>query len=206
MGNRWGCGANRIASHWLRGGGGGIGRTRVSAFAARGCRGCCVAILDPNAGAIRTRRGERSLPPACDVADDRQVRRAVRAIVADPGPIDAIVNRAGIMREEHASARPSARRSIGSSTPIQSARSMFCRRQSRHCDGPRARSSLPRRHRRITSSARAHRPSPRPAIHAATKGAVESCAKALSVEPAPVGRAAKRGRSRLDADADSPLS
>ena len=57
-------------------------------------------MLDPNAGAIRTRRGERPLPPACDVADDQQVRRAVRAIVADPGPIDAVVNRAGIMREE----------------------------------------------------------------------------------------------------------
>ena len=87
----------------------------------------------------------------------------------------------------NASARPSARRSIGSSTPIQSARSMFARRQSRHCDRPRARSSPPRQHRRITSSARAHRPSPHPAIHAATKGAVESHTKALSAEPAPVG-------------------
>ena len=85
----------------VTGAGGGIGR----AIALRLARdGCDIAILDVNAaGAEETARlvretGRRSCAVTANVAERASVRAAVDSMVAELGPIDVLVNNAGILR------------------------------------------------------------------------------------------------------------
>jgi 3-oxoacyl-[acyl-carrier protein] reductase len=83
----------------ITGGGAGIGRGLVLAFAREGA---CVAVLDrdPQRGGsaaeeARAAGGEASFF-ACDVSRPEQVAEAVAAATAACGPIDVLVNNAGI--------------------------------------------------------------------------------------------------------------
>ena len=80
----------------VTGAGGGIGEAVSRAFAAQGAR---VALLDVDlarASAVaQTLPGARAY--ACDVADSAAVQRAMESVGSDLGPIDALVNNAGII-------------------------------------------------------------------------------------------------------------
>ena len=160
----------------VAGGGGGIGRACVTAFAARGYR---IAIVDRETRHIRRRRGERLMITNCDVTDAAQVTQSVRTIDADLGRIDALVNCAGIMRDIP----------IGDVTcaTIEDVIGTNLVGTMNVCLA--AIPALKRAKGAIMnlSSVQAHRPSPGLAIYAATKGGVESFTKSLAVELAPAG-------------------
>ncbi len=78
----------------VTGAGGTMGRAVVDALLARGCK---VVMVDVNAQALEARRGERTLPLACDITDAVAVSRAHAAAVAAFGPVAILVNNAGIL-------------------------------------------------------------------------------------------------------------
>ncbi len=84
----------------VTGGSRGLGLLVARELAKRGCR---VALLarDPNElqRAVRSLRDEgfEALPLACDVADPRQVERALGEMVEHFGSVDVLVNDAGII-------------------------------------------------------------------------------------------------------------
>jgi 3-oxoacyl-[acyl-carrier protein] reductase len=78
----------------VTGAGGTMGRAVVDALLARGCK---VAMVDVNAAALEARRGERSLPLACDIRSADEVTRTHAAIVETWGPVAVLVNNAGIL-------------------------------------------------------------------------------------------------------------
>jgi NAD(P)-dependent dehydrogenase (short-subunit alcohol dehydrogenase family) len=160
----------------VTGGGGGIGRACALALAARGYR---VAIFDLKTGHIRSRRGERLTILTCDITDDAQVRRSLRVIVGDLGRIDAVVNCAGIMREERVGEiqRTTIEQVIGTNLVGTMNVCLAAIPALRRAQGAIVN----------ISSAQAHRPSPGLAIYAATKGGVEAFTKALALELAPAG-------------------
>jgi 3-oxoacyl-[acyl-carrier protein] reductase len=94
---------------FLTGGGGGVGRALARAFVQEGA---CVAVGDvrvehaDRVARESTAEGGDALPIAVDVTDPNQVRQAVARITATLGPIDVLVNNAGITDLEH---RPVAR-------------------------------------------------------------------------------------------------
>ncbi len=83
----------------VTGAGSGIGRAICEAFAAEGAH---VAAVDVNAdGATITaaavrEQGRRALALEVDVADPESVRHAVQEVVAGLGPVDVLVNSAGV--------------------------------------------------------------------------------------------------------------
>jgi len=85
----------------VTGGSRGLGLLIAHELASRGCR---VALLarDPNElqRAVRSLRDEgfEALPLACDVADPKQIERALSEMVEHFGSIDVLVNDAGIIQ------------------------------------------------------------------------------------------------------------
>ena len=116
---------------------------------------------------------------ACDVTDEAQIKRSVRAIVGDLGRIDVVVNCAGIMREERIGEirRTTIEQVIGTNLVGTMNVCLAAIPALRRVKGAIVN----------ISSAQAHRPSPGLAIYAATKGGVEAFTKALAVELAPAG-------------------
>jgi len=78
----------------VTGAGGTMGRAVVDALLARGCK---VAMVDVNAGALEARRGERTLALPCDIRSADEVARAHAAVVETWGPVAVLVNNAGIL-------------------------------------------------------------------------------------------------------------
>ena len=75
----------------------GIGAALASSFAAAGARVALVARSEAPIAELAERLGGASYP--ADLADREQVRDLVARIEADGGPIDVLVNNAGL---EHA--------------------------------------------------------------------------------------------------------
>lgn len=83
----------------ITGGGTGIGRASALALAAKGClvtvAGRTVATLEETVRQVKAAGGVASFVE-CDVTDERSVRSAVDAAVADSGRLDFGVNNAGV--------------------------------------------------------------------------------------------------------------
>jgi 3-oxoacyl-[acyl-carrier protein] reductase len=86
----------------VTGGGSGLGEAMCQGFAGEGGR---VAVLDihPDA-ALRVAEGcdGEARPYDCDVADPAAVREAFAAVASDLGPVEVLVNNAGIARRNQA--------------------------------------------------------------------------------------------------------
>lgn len=86
----------------VTGGGGGIGRATGTGLADVGAAG--VALLDNNlanaeASAEQVRaKGARAIAIQCDIADSASVRASADRVAAELGPVDVLVNNAGILR------------------------------------------------------------------------------------------------------------
>ena len=84
----------------VTGGGCGLGRALARQFAARGCRALVadidLAALEGTAAAIAS-AGGRVTPYAMDVGDERAVGAVRDQIHDDGGPIDVLVNNAGVV-------------------------------------------------------------------------------------------------------------
>jgi NAD(P)-dependent dehydrogenase (short-subunit alcohol dehydrogenase family) len=86
----------------VTGGGSGIGEATCRAFAAEGAR---VAVVDLHEEAARKVAGEcegEARAFTCDVADSAAVRDTFRRIGEELGPVDVLVNNAGIARRNQA--------------------------------------------------------------------------------------------------------
>jgi len=91
--------SRRVA--WVTGGGRGIGRASALALATAGCD---IGLSARSADELRAvaeecrRTGARAREAPCDVTDAGKVDAAHRAIVAELGPVDILVNAAGVAR------------------------------------------------------------------------------------------------------------
>jgi 2-hydroxycyclohexanecarboxyl-CoA dehydrogenase len=78
----------------VTGAGSGIGRATAHALAARGAR---VIAVDIDGDTVKATAGEvDGLPYVADVADRRSVQDLADAVEADHGPLDVLVNNAGV--------------------------------------------------------------------------------------------------------------
>jgi NAD(P)-dependent dehydrogenase (short-subunit alcohol dehydrogenase family) len=80
----------------VTGAGSGLGEAIARAFARAGAT---LALLDLNEAAARTTlesAGSKGMTAAVDVADGAAVQRAVEAVMRQVGPVDVVVNNAGI--------------------------------------------------------------------------------------------------------------
>jgi 3-oxoacyl-[acyl-carrier protein] reductase len=89
----------------VTGGSRGIGRGIAELFARRGAT---VAITYHSSEqtaremeAAAATRGERVWAGACDVADEQSIAAFFAAVVRDVGPVDVLVNNAGVTRDAH---------------------------------------------------------------------------------------------------------
>ncbi|MGH7118414.1 MAG: SDR family NAD(P)-dependent oxidoreductase [Acetobacteraceae bacterium] len=102
-------GSDPDASGWLglkgrvvviTGAGGGIGRAVAGGFARAGVSG--IALLDRDGEAARDTGAmlevRRVLPLTCDVADPAAVAEAAGRVAGELGPVDVLVNNAGVLR------------------------------------------------------------------------------------------------------------
>lgn len=84
---------------WITGGGSGIGRAAAVAFAAIGARvavsGRTKRTIDNVAKEI-TKSGREALAVACDVSKEASVKNALNKIDATWGPVDVLINNAGV--------------------------------------------------------------------------------------------------------------
>lgn len=77
----------------------GIGRSIALGLAAAGAHVACLATREENAAEVAAeiqRRGRRALAVGCRVEDAGQVAAAVERVEAELGPIDLLVNNAGV--------------------------------------------------------------------------------------------------------------
>ena len=88
---------NRRKVAVVTGGGTGLGRDAANRLAQDGFT---VAVIGRRADRLKPRRGEKLCPYACDIADAGAIKKTVRAIVADLGGIDVLVNAAGVVKRE----------------------------------------------------------------------------------------------------------
>ncbi len=158
----------------VTGGGTGMGRATANALVRDGFT---VAVCGRRAARLKPKRGEKFHPYTCDIADNDAVRQTVKAVLADHGRLDVLVNNAGIMRAEKIG-------QIKRSTIDDLLRinlvgtinmSLACIPALTKTKG----------HLIMVSSVLAQRPNAGTSIYAASKGGVESFAKALAVELAP---------------------
>ena len=158
----------------VTGGGTGLGRATANALARDGFT---VAVCGRRAARLKSRRGESFHPYVCDIADGPAVKEMVKAVLADHGRLDVVVNNAGIMRAEKIpDIRPATVEELVRINLIGTINvSLACVPALTRTRG----------HLIMLSSALSQRPSPGTAIYSATKGGVESFARALAVELAP---------------------
>ena len=160
----------------VTGGGSGLGRDAANRLAKDGFT---VAVLGRRAARLKPRRGEELHAYVCDVADFGQIRGTVKAILADLGRIDVLVNAAGIARPE--TAPEISQESIHATIDINLIgtinMSLVCLPSLKKTRG--AIINL--------SSALALRPRVATSIYAASKGGVDSFTRALAVELGPAG-------------------
>ena len=158
----------------VTGGGTGLGRSCANVLTREGY---AVAIVGRRAAKLKPKRGETLYPYVCDVADRAQIRATVKAVLADFGRLDALVNGAGSVRIKKA--ENVTQDDIDSLIGTNLVGTMnFC-----YACVPalrKARGTIVN-----MSSSIAYRPSAESSIYAATKGGVESFTKALAVELAP---------------------
>ena len=87
----------------VTGGSTGIGRAIVELFARQGARVYNLSLFEPEnhsaLAAIAAEGGGAVRSIVCDVADEAKAQAAVEAVVAEAGAIDALVNNAGITRD-----------------------------------------------------------------------------------------------------------
>ncbi|MEK6610372.1 MAG: 3-oxoacyl-[acyl-carrier-protein] reductase [Gemmatimonadota bacterium] len=83
----------------VTGGGRGIGRALAAALAGAGAKVAIVGRDLSRAEAAAAEIGGGAKGYACDVADEAQVNAAVEAIEKDLGPIDVLVNNAGVTKD-----------------------------------------------------------------------------------------------------------
>ena len=79
---------------WVTGGASGIGLEIARAFVARGLRVAVTGRTRSKLDSVSSELGVLSLE--CDMSSEREVRAAHEAIVRDLGPVDVLVNNAGI--------------------------------------------------------------------------------------------------------------
>jgi 3-oxoacyl-[acyl-carrier protein] reductase len=89
----------------VTGGSSGIGRGVAELLAARGAA-VAITYHSNEAGAreletATAARGERVWAGQCDVADERSVAAFFEAVKRDVGPVDVLVNNAGVTRDAH---------------------------------------------------------------------------------------------------------
>ena len=83
----------------VTGGGRGIGREIALALAREGCHVVVAARSSDQvtaAAAAVAGLGVRALPLVLDVTDEREVARTVAVVAAELGPVDVLVNNAGV--------------------------------------------------------------------------------------------------------------
>ncbi len=136
-------------------------------------------MLGRRAARLKPRRGEKLHPYVCDVADNGEIKRTIKAVLADLGRIDVLVNAAGIARTEMASeiTQESIRATIDTNLIGTINVSLACVPALKKTRG--AIINL--------SSGLASRPRVATSIYAASKGGVDSFTRALALELGPAG-------------------
>ena len=159
----------------VTGGGTGIGRECANALARDGFK---VSVIGRRPDRLKPRRGEILYPYVCDVSDHAQVKTTVKAVLADHGRIDALVNVAGVLRYEPITkmTQDTIDYVVGVNLIGTMYFSVACIPALKKTKGTIIN----------MSSALAHRPRPRVAVYVATKGGIECFTKALAVELAPM--------------------
>ena len=158
----------------VTGGGTGLGRATAKALVRDGFT---VAVCGRRAERLKPKRNENFHPYACDIADNASVKRMVKSVLADHGRLDVVVNNAGIMRAEkigqikQATIEDLVRINLIGTINVSLATIPALTKTKGHLI--------------MLSSVLSQRPNPGTAIYSATKGGVESFAKALAVELAP---------------------
>ena len=158
----------------VTGGGTGLGRATAKALLRDGFT---VAVCGRRAERLKPKHNESFHPYACDIADNASVKRMVKAVLADHGRLDVVVNNAGIMRSEkigqikQATIEDLVRINLIGTVNVSLATIPALTKTKGHLI--------------MLSSVLSQRPNPGTAIYSATKGGVESFAKALAVELAP---------------------
>ena len=158
----------------VTGGGTGMGRATANALVRDGFT---VAVCGRRADRLKPKRGEKFHPYTCDIADNQSVKQTVKSILSDHGRLDVVVNNAGIMRAEKIGQIK--RATIDDLVQINLIgtinMSLACIPALTKTKG----------HLIMVSSVLAQRPNAGTSVYAASKGGVESFAKALAVELAP---------------------
>lgn len=77
----------------------GIGRSIAEALHAAGAKVAVVGRSQETADAVARATGERARGFACDVADSESLRRAIAGCESSLGPIDILINNAGVTRD-----------------------------------------------------------------------------------------------------------
>jgi NAD(P)-dependent dehydrogenase (short-subunit alcohol dehydrogenase family) len=162
----------------------GIGQAVAVAFAHAGAD---VALIDLDGerlgetGELVERAGRRGLPVACDVGDEAAVRDAFAAIADRLGPVDALVNCAGIICE-NVSAEVAAEADMDRLWRVNVKGTFFAAQSA-------ARQMIARRRGRIVNlaSQAALLSLPNQSVYTATKGAVAALTRSLAIDWAPHG-------------------
>jgi len=76
----------------------GIGAAAARQFAAAGARVALLARGSVEINAVAKEIGDRAIAHGCDVSDGAQVQAAINSISAKLGPVDVLVNNAGVIQ------------------------------------------------------------------------------------------------------------
>jgi meso-butanediol dehydrogenase/(S,S)-butanediol dehydrogenase/diacetyl reductase len=160
----------------VTGGGSGLGRDVANRLTHDGFT---VAVLGRRATRLEPRRGEQLCPYVCDVADNRQIKRTIKAVLADLGRIDVLVNAAGIARSETAAkiTQEAIRATIDTNLIGTINVSLACVPALKRAKGAIVN----------LSSTAATRPMVGTSVYSASKGGIDSFTRALALELGPAG-------------------
>src|SRR3954447_5803230 len=86
----------------VTGGGSGLGQAMCEAFAREGASVAALDINEQGARKVAEACDGEARGYACDVADPEAVREAFAAVDRDLGPVEVLVNNAGIARRDQA--------------------------------------------------------------------------------------------------------
>src|SRR4051812_8562786 len=90
----------------VTGGGGGIGSVSAQLFAEEGAKGAVLDIAGDRAQAVADEivaGGGTAIGIAADIADSAQVKQAIERTVAELGPLNVLLNNAGMDAEKKVS-------------------------------------------------------------------------------------------------------